>query len=112
MGQLSIFAFCFQVRGLVFLQKTMMNDESNVLPCPKRVFPDVLEGVVLKIFSEGKPPDPQASLKQVEAFANDTYFSIDHLHLKCIKFIAIEKRPRQLWFISFEFTCLTRQLET
>ena len=43
-----------------------MNDESNVLPCPKRAFSDVLEGVVLKIFSGGEPPDPQGSLKQVE----------------------------------------------
>ena len=52
MGQRSIFAFPFQVRGLVFLQKTMMNDESNVLPYPKRAFSHVLEGVVLKILSD------------------------------------------------------------
>ena len=55
MGQLSIFAFCFQVRGLVFLQKTMMNDGSNVLPCSKRAFSNVPEGVVLKIFSGASP---------------------------------------------------------
>ena len=64
-GQLSIFAFCFQVRGLVFLQKTMMNHESNVLPCPKRAFFNVLEGMVFKIFSGGKPPHPQGSLVEV-----------------------------------------------
>ena len=62
MGQLSIFAFRFQVRGLVFLQKTM-NDESNVLPCPKRLFSDILEGVALEIFSGGRLLDPQGSLK-------------------------------------------------
>ena len=56
-GQLSIFAFCFQVRGLVFPQKTIMNDESNVLPCPERAFSDVLEGVVPKIFL-GQAPRP------------------------------------------------------
>ena len=110
MGQLSIFAFCFQGRGLVFLKKTMMNDESNALPCPKGAFSDVLEGVVLKIFSGCKHPDPRA-LKQVETYVQDKCFSIDHLHLKGIKFITIEKRSKQLWFISFEFTCLTRQLE-
>ena len=71
MGQHSIFAFCFQVRGLVFLQKTMMNDKSNVFPCPKRAFSDVLEGVVLNIFSEGKPPYPQSSLKEAETFVQD-----------------------------------------
>ena len=60
MGQLNIFAFCFQVRGLVFLQKITMNDESNVLPCPKRAFSDVLEGVVLKSFLGASP---QGSLK-------------------------------------------------
>ena len=109
MGQLSILAFCFQVRELVFLQKTMMNDESNVLPCPKRAFSDVLEGVVLKFFWGASP---QVSLRQAETFVYDKCFSIDHLHLKGIKFIAIEKRSKQLWFISFEFTCLTRQLET
>ena len=32
MGKRCIFEFCFQVRGLVFLQRTMINDESNVLP--------------------------------------------------------------------------------
>ena len=50
MGQPSIFPFCFQVRGLVFLQRTMINDESNVLSCSKRAFFHVLEGVVLKTF--------------------------------------------------------------
>ena len=40
------------------LQKTMMNDERTVLPCSKRAFSDVLEGVVLTIFSGGKPKDP------------------------------------------------------
>ena len=48
MGQRSIFAFCFQVRGLVFLQRTMINDESNILPCSKRAFSNFLEGVVVK----------------------------------------------------------------
>ena len=95
MGQLSIFAFCFQVRGLVFLQKTMMNDKSNVLTCPKRAFSDVLECVVLKIFSGGKPPDPQGSLKGVETFVHDMCFSIDNLYLKGNNFIAIEKRSHQ-----------------
>ena len=90
----------------------MMNHESNVLPCPKRAFSDVLEGMVFKLFSGGKPPYPQGSLKEVTAFAHDECLSIDHLHLKSIKFIAIEKRSKHVWFISFEFTCLTRQLET
>ena len=88
----------------------MMNDESNILPCPKRAFSDVIEGMVLRIFSGGK--NPQWSLKQVETFVHDKCFSIDHLHLKGSKFIAIEKKSKQLWFTSFEFTCLTRQLET
>ena len=70
MGQLSMFAFSFQVRGLVFLQKTLMNDESNSLPCPKRAFSNVLEGVVLRIFSGVKPPDPQGSLKEIETFVH------------------------------------------
>ena len=86
MGQRSIFAFCFQVRGFVFLLKTMMNDENNVLPSPRRAFSDVRDGVVLKIFSGGN--NPQWSLKQVETFVHDKCFSIDHLHLKSIKFIA------------------------
>ena len=51
MGLLCIFAFCFQVRGLAFLQKAMINDERNVVPCSKRAFSDVLEGVVQKILS-------------------------------------------------------------
>ena len=89
----------------------MMNDESNVLPCPKRAFSKVLEGVVLKNFSGGKPSDPQGSLKEVETFVHDKCFCIDHLHLKGIKFIAIEKRSKQLWSISFDFTSVTRQLE-
>ena len=104
-GQLSIFAFCFQVRELVFLQKPMMNEESNVLPCPKRAFSDVLGAWSQNFF-------PQGSLKNVETFLLDNCFSIDHLHRKGIKFIAIEKGSKQLRFISFEFTCLTRQLET
>ena len=82
LGQLTICAFCFQVRGLVFLQKTMMNDENNVLPCPKRAFSDVLEGVVLKKFLRPRPLDPQASLKELETFVHDKCFSIDHLHLQ------------------------------
>ena len=65
MGQLSIFAFCFQVRGLVFLQKTIMNDESNVLPCPKMAFSDVLEGVVLACLSGGKPQTPRGLPKKL-----------------------------------------------
>ena len=68
-----------------------MNDESTVLPCPKRAVSDVLEGVVLNIFSGGKPPDPQGSLKQVETFVHDKCSSIDHLHLKDCKFIATER---------------------
>ena len=68
MGQHSTFAFCFQVRVLLFIQKTMMNYESTVLPCPKRAFSDVPEGVALKMFSGGKPPEPQESLKQVQTF--------------------------------------------
>ena len=44
----------------------MINDESNVLPCPNRAFSNVLDGVVLRIFSGGKPPDPQESLKEVD----------------------------------------------
>ena len=71
MGQLSIFAFCFQVRGLIFLQKAMMTDESNVFPCPKREFSDILEGVVLKNFPGGKSPDPQRSLKGAETSVHD-----------------------------------------
>ena len=59
-----------------------MNDESKVLPCPKRAFSDVLESVVLKIFSGGKPPDPQGSLREAETFVHDKCFSIDHLHLQ------------------------------
>ena len=90
MDQRSIFVFCFQVMGLVFLQKTMMNDENNVFPCPKRAFSDVLEGVVLKIFSGGKPPDPQESLHDAQTFVHDKCFSIDYLHLNGIKSIAIE----------------------
>ena len=74
----------------------MMNDESNVLPCPKRAFSYVLEDVVLKNFSGSKPPDPQGSLKEVETYVHDKCFSIDQLHLKVIKFIAIEKRSKQL----------------
>ena len=70
----------------------MMNYESTVLPCPKGAFSDALEGIVLKIISVCKPPDPQGSLKQVETFVHDKCFSIDHLHLKGTKFIAIEKR--------------------
>ena len=50
MGQRSIFAFCFQSRELVFLQRTMTNDESNVLPYSKRAFYDALEGVPRKFF--------------------------------------------------------------
>ena len=71
----------------------MMNDEIDVLPCPKRAFSNVLEGVD-------------------ETFEHDKCFSIHHLHLKGIKFIAIENRSKQHWFISFEFTCLILQLET
>ena len=100
MGQLSIFAFCFQVRGLVFLQKTMMRDESNVLQCPKRAFSDVLKGVVLIIFLGGKSPHPQVSLTGAKTFVHDRSFCIDHLQRKGTKFIAIEKRSEQLWFIS------------
>ena len=57
MGQRSICAFCFQARGLVFLERTMINDDSNVLPCSKRAFSDVREGMVLKTFSGDKPLD-------------------------------------------------------
>ena len=57
MGQCSIFAFCFQIRELVFLQRTMTNDESNILPCSKRAFYDALEGVPRK-FSGGSPQTP------------------------------------------------------
>ena len=58
MGQCSIFAFCFQVRGLVFLQRTMIHCESNVLPYSKRTFSDVLEGLVLKMLlgNANRPP--------------------------------------------------------
>ena len=58
MGQCSIFAFCFKVKGLVFLQRTMIYCESNVLPYSKRAFSDVLEGVVLKMLlgNAHRPP--------------------------------------------------------
>ena len=36
MGQHSIFAFCFQIMGLVFLQITMIRNECNVLPYPQK----------------------------------------------------------------------------
>ena len=52
-GQRNIFAVCFQVRGLVFLQITMINYESDVLPCSKRAFSDILEGVILTNISGG-----------------------------------------------------------
>ena len=55
----------------------MMNDESNVLPCLKRAFSDVLEGLVVKNIL-----DPHGSLKEVGTFVHDKCFSIDHLHLK------------------------------
>ena len=71
-----------------------MNDESKVLPRPKKAFSDVLEGVVFKICFRGKPPYPQWSFKQVETLVNDKCFHIDHLHLKGSKFIAIEKRSQ------------------
>ena len=48
MGQCRIFVFSFKVRCLVFLQRTMKNDESNALPCSKRAFSDVLDGVNLR----------------------------------------------------------------
>ena len=48
MDQWSILAFYFQVRGSVFPQRSVMNDDSNVLPGSKRTFSDVLEDMVLK----------------------------------------------------------------
>ena len=68
----------------------MMNDESNIFPCPNRAFSDVLEGVVFRIFHGGKPPHPQSPLQEAGTFVHDKCFSTDHLHLKGIKFIAIE----------------------
>ena len=35
----------------------MIDDESNVLQSSKKTFSDILEGVVLKNFSEGRFPD-------------------------------------------------------
>jgi len=62
MGQRGILAFRFQVRGSVFLQSTKINDDSNILPCSKRAFSDVLEAMALNIFSAGKPPGPYLHL--------------------------------------------------
>ena len=39
-GQRSILTFRFQARGSVFLQSTKINDDSNVLPCSKKVLSD------------------------------------------------------------------------
>ena len=55
MGLRSIFANCFQVRGLVFLQKTMIIGESNVVPGSKRTFYDVLEGFGPRNSSKRQP---------------------------------------------------------
>ena len=58
MGQCSMFAFCFQLKGLVNLWRTMINYESHVLPCSKREFSNVLEGIALESFAGGKLPHP------------------------------------------------------
>ena len=50
------YSHCFQVRGLVSLQRTMTNDESNVFPCFERALSGVLEGVVVKYFFWGQAP--------------------------------------------------------
>ena len=50
MGQRSLLAIWFQVRVSALLQSTMINDNSSILPCSKRAFSDILEGVVLKYF--------------------------------------------------------------
>ena len=55
MGQRGKLAFRFQVRGSVFLQSTKINDGSSALPCSKRAFSDVIEGVALKIFLWADP---------------------------------------------------------
>ena len=54
-GQHSLFLFHFQVDGSVFLLCTKASDDSNFT---KKVFSDVLEGMVLKNFSGGKPQAP------------------------------------------------------
>ena len=40
----------------------MINYVSNILPCSKRVFSDVPEGMVQETFSGGKPSDPLFTL--------------------------------------------------
>ena len=57
MDQRSVFAFCFQVRGFVFFLRTTINYESKDLLRSKKAVSDVLEGVLLNIFSGGKAPD-------------------------------------------------------
>ena len=58
MGQHNILTLCFQVMGSVFVQSTMINDDSKVVSCSKGTFSNVLESVVIKILSGDKPPDP------------------------------------------------------
>ena len=58
-GQTGILAFCFEARGLVFIQEVMINDKSNALPFSKRAFSEVLGGAFLKNFSWIKPPSPR-----------------------------------------------------
>ena len=58
MAQRSILALCFQFSGSVFIQSTKINGERNVLPCSKMAFSDVIESVIFKNVSEGKPRDP------------------------------------------------------
>ena len=77
----------------------MMNEESNVLPCPTRAFSNITEGVILKVFSGGKPPHPQRSTISVETIAHDKCFSMDPLHLKGVRFIAIEEVKVTLVYI-------------
>ena len=67
MSQRSILTFYFQVRGLVFLQRTVINDESSVHPCSKRPFSDVTEGVVPNI-SGASPRTPVFLLPCIDSF--------------------------------------------
>ena len=47
-----------QLEGPVFLLSTKIHDE-NVYSILQKGFSSVLEGVVSKYFSAGKPPDPE-----------------------------------------------------
>ena len=105
MGQLSIFAFCFQVRGLAFLQKAMMNDGSNVLPFPQKGVFRRSRGHGRKKSLYGHAPYTPRPLSQSLRLLHMISASLSITYTcKGITFIAIEKRSKHPWFISFEFT--------